>query len=479
MYYVNITDDNGCTVTDSAEAVVFNNQSVNAGEDKYICLGTEVQLFASGGNSFAWSPGETLSATDVFNPIASPSETTTYEVVVGEGTECSGSDSVTVFVTDNESEPGTMSSDTVFVCAQQTVQLSVSNAVFGQNEVLGYVLHAGGLSEIGSILALSPDGVFSSASSPSIEPNRVYSVTPVIGPGDNLPDLDNECLKIGKGQPIVFLNPIEFEQNEICSGVEILVVTVVIGGYGEFDLESSYDITGSWIGTVKFGQGFTTTFSQSPDNSYSFTATDQVGCERTIASDDLPNCDVVPLELLSFDGQASFDHNLLSWQTASEVGVDAYQLQRSFDGTSFSTIASLPATQQSGSSKSYQHADEDVRVGITYYRLVEQSVDGMLSICSQVISLQRAAASGFDFIDIVPSITSADEVQLLIDSEAQADIQVSVFDYTGRLILETEISSLIGRETYPLNLSSLLAGAYLVQLGSDQNKAVRKLVKLY
>jgi gliding motility-associated-like protein len=58
---------------------VVDQQSVS------ICKGTSVTLQASGGTTYKWSPSEGLSATDVANPIASPSITTVYGVTVSNG----------------------------------------------------------------------------------------------------------------------------------------------------------------------------------------------------------------------------------------------------------------------------------------------------------------------------------------------------------------------------------------------------------
>ena len=51
-----------------------------------ICPGGSVQFQASGGTTYAWSPASGLSATNIANPIASPSATTNYTVVISQGT---------------------------------------------------------------------------------------------------------------------------------------------------------------------------------------------------------------------------------------------------------------------------------------------------------------------------------------------------------------------------------------------------------
>ncbi len=53
---------------------------LNELEDQTMCPGTEIQLEATGGISYQWSPAEGLSDPNIANPIASPTETTLYTV---------------------------------------------------------------------------------------------------------------------------------------------------------------------------------------------------------------------------------------------------------------------------------------------------------------------------------------------------------------------------------------------------------------
>ena len=70
----------------------------NAGPDTSICNGTPVQLNATGGISYSWSPATGLSATNISNPFANPTTTTTYTVAVTVSPGCVEFDQVVVTV---------------------------------------------------------------------------------------------------------------------------------------------------------------------------------------------------------------------------------------------------------------------------------------------------------------------------------------------------------------------------------------------
>ncbi len=62
-----------------------------------ICMGSSITLNASGGTKYTWSPPATLNNDSIANPVASPTVTTTYTVMVS-NRACSVKDSETVVI---------------------------------------------------------------------------------------------------------------------------------------------------------------------------------------------------------------------------------------------------------------------------------------------------------------------------------------------------------------------------------------------
>jgi gliding motility-associated-like protein len=55
-------------------------------------------LRATGGANYKWSPVEGLSNPDIANPLATPTKTTTYTVVVSNGGDCEATAEITITV---------------------------------------------------------------------------------------------------------------------------------------------------------------------------------------------------------------------------------------------------------------------------------------------------------------------------------------------------------------------------------------------
>lgn len=80
-YYATMSTFGGCEVNDSTYVVIIG-PDLNTGPDQTICYGETVQLSASGGETYSWTPATGLSSTTVAMPYATPLVTTKYEVKV-------------------------------------------------------------------------------------------------------------------------------------------------------------------------------------------------------------------------------------------------------------------------------------------------------------------------------------------------------------------------------------------------------------
>lgn len=90
-YAVTVTDASGCTATQSFVVNVLSSLVVTVTPStSTIDQGDTVQLTASGGVTYVWTPVTGLSCSTCSAPLASPSATTTYEVTGTDANGCSG-----------------------------------------------------------------------------------------------------------------------------------------------------------------------------------------------------------------------------------------------------------------------------------------------------------------------------------------------------------------------------------------------------
>jgi gliding motility-associated-like protein len=91
----------GCdTVTDEVKVTVHPLPAIDAGENRTIARGEQVQLNATGGVNYVWSPISEINHPYIPNPVVSPDDTITYTVTGNDVFGCENADSVTIFVND-------------------------------------------------------------------------------------------------------------------------------------------------------------------------------------------------------------------------------------------------------------------------------------------------------------------------------------------------------------------------------------------
>ncbi|MEZ4686295.1 MAG: gliding motility-associated C-terminal domain-containing protein [Bacteroidia bacterium] len=108
---------NGCRDTAQTTVRVNPLPVVDAGEDTVQCGNNAIQLQASGGVQYSWSPASSLQNPNTANPYADPDSSTTYTVTVTDANGCVNTDSVFVRAFNADAGPD------IYVCIGDTAQL--------------------------------------------------------------------------------------------------------------------------------------------------------------------------------------------------------------------------------------------------------------------------------------------------------------------------------------------------------------------
>ncbi|GGH78840.1 gliding motility-associated-like protein [Filimonas zeae] len=109
LYYITVTDTLGCPkpVKDSILVTVYPRVKPFAGNDTSVVVGQPLQLQATGGTSYVWSPAMALSNANIADPIATFSgelDTIHYTVRVYSAEGCYADDNITVKIFSTQPE---------------------------------------------------------------------------------------------------------------------------------------------------------------------------------------------------------------------------------------------------------------------------------------------------------------------------------------------------------------------------------------
>jgi len=182
---------------------------------------------------------------------------------------------------------------------------------------------------------------------------------------------------------------------------------------------------------------------------------------------------VLAVALLDFTATTAGPHTVnLNWQVSENNQVTEFQVQRSADGTNFSTIGTVDAM---AAQTSYSYADGNATGTVLYYRLQITDLGGGLEYSSIAVvhfSQQKQ-------LSVWPSVSAQGMRTLYIASPGPAAAAVVLSDGSGHLLWRRAAMLVQGDNYLSLDLGGFAAGIYYLSvLGQDGSRITLTLEKL-
>jgi hypothetical protein len=165
---------------------------------------------------------------------------------------------------------------------------------------------------------------------------------------------------------------------------------------------------------------------------------------------------VLPVELLNFSAKNSDNQQVaISWETASEKNNAAFDVQKSSNGKSFKTFATVKGKVNSSEKQSYSLLDETPSVGHNYYRLRQVDTDGKETF-SKVNYVWIAAEKGI--LHVYPNPAKAN---LTIECEKATD--VTIVNALGQVVKTVALRDGLLGQSPNIVITDLAEGIYFVK----------------
>jgi hypothetical protein len=177
------------------------------------------------------------------------------------------------------------------------------------------------------------------------------------------------------------------------------------------------------------------------------------------------SCTLLPVEFLSFYGEAQTHCNTLNWVTGSELNSSHFVVEHSKNGVAFEAIAQVSAAGMALNGKSYQTKDYKPYEGQTYYRLKQVDIDGKYRY-SDVISVHNTKASVFEIVGAYPNPTR-DDFNVQVFSPVAGTVRYEVIDIRGTVLLDKSFVSKGGVDQLQIQAGQFGHGVYIVRMTSE------------
>ncbi len=202
-----------------------------------------------------------------------------------------------------------------------------------------------------------------------------------------------------------------------------------------------------------------------------------LGCSFNLSSIINPGYDIfytqpwviLPLSFLSNTAKWNNGQALLQWTVAQDFEALQYTIERSANGTTFTTIGTV-AAQQAKDFASYSFTDNNPLRGKNFYRIKAIRRNGEPKY-SQQATLENTGGS----FCIYPNPASG-EVTLYGPNLQKGVYPVLISNITGQVVYRSAVYHSSGSLRTTLSLPSLPAGIYSLQLGNDRQLPAQRLV---
>ncbi|MDP5158908.1 MAG: NPCBM/NEW2 domain-containing protein, partial [Flaviramulus sp.] len=167
----------------------------------------------------------------------------------------------------------------------------------------------------------------------------------------------------------------------------------------------------------------------------------------------------------------------IQWETANDLGIDMYVVERSVDGHHYTVVNDQPSIK-SNKQSGYMGNDYNPVIGKSYYRVVGITAQG-----EKIYSYEVAV----DFeifqtkVMVYPNPVRKNQkltADIFVDNAHQGDLNISIFTIEGKLI-ETRSRRMNKGQAFELfKVSDLESGLYILEVkGSDWTRIERFVVK--
>ncbi|RYZ37063.1 MAG: T9SS type A sorting domain-containing protein [Sphingobacteriales bacterium] len=197
-------------------------------------------------------------------------------------------------------------------------------------------------------------------------------------------------------------------------------------------------------------------------------------CKEVVSED----CNVItplPVELMSFNAARAQSAVILNWSTASEKNNEAFVIERSNDGRTFSSIGKVAGNGNSDRVINYTFSDTRPMNEVTYYRMKQIDTDGKFEI-SAVRSVERAGNISAEPAKVYPNPT-AGLLKIEMPANTSASATVSIVSATGQTVFSGSAASISGANSQ-IDMSRFTSGLYILNINSGNNLESVRITKL-
>lgn len=200
-----------------------------------------------------------------------------------------------------------------------------------------------------------------------------------------------------------------------------------------------------------------------------------------------PGSSIMPVQFLTLLVLLEDNNVGIFWETTGEQDAESYEIERSADNATFTTIGTMPRSDTNAAVRSYSYSDTSLpdRSGTYYYRIKTKYRDGSVSYSGSVpLSIDGEAPpqeelTGFRIEQNFPN-PAHNSTRITYHIDESAGVQLVLYDVLGR-----EVRTLVDMGQGPgayevfLDTRALKSGLYYYRFTAGNVQHVRKMTVIH
>ncbi len=184
----------------------------------------------------------------------------------------------------------------------------------------------------------------------------------------------------------------------------------------------------------------------------------------------------LPVELVFFRAVLKDGRVVTSWQTASEINNDYFEVQRSGDGENWEVLGRVNGAGDSDEILDYSFTDSSPYSGISYYRIEQFDYDGASEVFNTVAISNTTFGEALS-LTLKPNPTTSGEINFEVSSgDDRTPIVVTMVDLSGKVAFQKTFDAALRIEDKIIPQKEVKAGLYFVTVVQGQNNQLLKLI---
>jgi hypothetical protein len=177
----------------------------------------------------------------------------------------------------------------------------------------------------------------------------------------------------------------------------------------------------------------------------------------------------LPARFINYSVVRENNNVLVQWTTTEETNSSMYELERSFNGSDWTTIAYISAVRNTNVVNNYSYTDKNVAAKIAYYRIKQVDVNGRFAY-TPVKSIRIENTNTED----VAIAAIAGKVVLQFGKEIKGNVIVRIVSLAGQLSEQKIITNAFGQIVLDANVK----GCFVIAVSNGQDVNVARQVIL-